>query len=217
MKSIIKRIIASISLVGIMFFITEPVSAGVFGDVVPEDWYFTAVEELAKAGVFDSEDHFRPHDTINRAEFVKIAVLAIDGMRQFQAPETPTFKDVLPDAWYYDYVEAAVSFGIIHGYADAYGNATGFFGPSDNVNRAQVAKILVEAFAYPASLNPPSSFHDINRKKWFYEYITTAYNYQLFSGYDNGYFGPYDLITRAQMAKVTYHGMKDTEDRFASR
>ncbi len=217
MESIFKKVFASLSVAGIMFLSIGTAFAGTFGDVVPEDWYFTAVEELAVDGVFDANDQFRPHDLVNRAELVKIAVLAIDGMRYFDAPETPTFKDVSPDAWYYDYVEAAVSFGIIHGYTDVHGNPTGFFGPGDNVTRAQAAKILVEAFAYPTRLEPPSPFTDVIRQNWFYEYVTTAYNHQILSGYGNGYYGPYDSVTRAQMAKMTHQGMRDAEIRFASK
>ncbi len=217
MTSIYKRLIASVSAIVVMFFAVNTSFAGSFGDVVSEDWYFTAVQELARAGVFDAKDQFRPYNTVNRAELVKIAVLAIDGMRYFDAPETPTFKDVSPEAWYYDYVEAAVSFGIIHGYADVHGNPTGFFGPDDNVTRAQAAKILVEAFAYPTRLEPHSPFIDVTRQKWFYEYVTTAYNHQILSGYGNGYYGPYDSVTRAQMAKMTYQGMREAKIRFASK
>ena len=217
MASVFKKVFATASAIVIMLISAGPAYAGAFGDVVPGDWYFEAVQDLALWGVFDANDQFRPHDIVNRAELVKIAVTAIDGMRYFDAPESPTFKDVSPDAWYYDYVEAAVSFGIIHGYADVHGNPTGFFGPDDNVTRAQAAKILVEAFAYPTRLEPSSPFVDVDRQNWFYEYVTTAYNYQILSGYGNGYYGPYDSVTRAQMAKMTHQGMIEAKIRFASR
>ncbi|MBN2087631.1 S-layer homology domain-containing protein [Candidatus Peregrinibacteria bacterium] len=215
MKKAVKRVITSLTVFFITLFTLQVVFAGTFGDVVPGDWYYDAVEQLAVDGVFDAKDQFRPNDTVNRAELVKIVMLAIDGMRNFEAPEAPTFKDVPKDAWYYDYVEAAVSFDVIDGYADKNGNPTGYFGPGDKVTRSQAAKILVEAFAYPDNLNIIFSFADVNRGDWFYEYVTTAYNYHLFDGYGNGYFGPNDNITRAQMAKVTFQGMKEAEVRFS--
>ncbi|MBN1258185.1 S-layer homology domain-containing protein, partial [Candidatus Peregrinibacteria bacterium] len=107
--------------------------ARAFTDVPTDAWYAGYVQQLVDDGVFDAGTNFRPNDNLNRAELVKIVVTAIDGLSGYEAPATPTFDDVAANAWYYDYVEAAVQLGIVNGYTDAAGNLTGKFGPGDTV------------------------------------------------------------------------------------
>ncbi|MFA6435640.1 MAG: S-layer homology domain-containing protein [Candidatus Gracilibacteria bacterium] len=86
---------------------------------------------------------FGPSKKINRAEFTKILIGA-----QFTAQQIETcvpklsFSDVFGDEWFAPYVCVAGNEGIISGYSD------GTFRPSDNVNFAEAAKILVGAFDY---------------------------------------------------------------------
>ncbi len=174
-----------------------------FQDVQPEDWYFDYVEQLVDEGVFDiDQDNFRPNDPSNRAELVKIVMVAIDGLVDYQAPATPTFDDVAPGAWYYDYVEAAFQLDIVSGYTDAAGNPTGKFGPGDTVNRAAATKIILEAFAIPMDTNLPAIFPDVQPADWFFNYVMNAYNHYIVNGYGNGDFGPHNFLTRAQAAKL---------------
>ena len=176
--------------------------AQTFQDVPPDAWYYDYVEQLVDQGVIDVADYFRPCDPMNRAELVKIVIMVIDGFADYEAPATPTFYDVPRAAWYFDYVECAVQFGIVSGYTDAQGNLTGFFGPGDQVNRAAATKILVNAFAVPTDLNPPSPFPDVPERSWFHDYVLTAYNQSVVDGYPDGYFRPSRDINRAEMAKM---------------
>lgn len=198
----LKRAVAVLAT-GVIFASTAGVAlAQTFNDVATDAWYYDYVEQLVSDGVIDSADNYRPADALNRAELTKIAITAIDGLAGYTAPATPTFDDVPADAWFFDYVEAAVQLGIVNGYSDANGNLTGKFGPSDTVNRAAATKILVNAFSVPTDLDPASTFPDVKSADWFYDYVTTAYNQSIVDGYDNGYFGPADPITRAQVAKL---------------
>jgi hypothetical protein len=172
-----------------------------FLDVPCEAWYFDYVEQLVDEGIINVTDYFRPADPLNRAELVKVVVTAVDGLADYQAPATPTFLDVPADAWFYDYVEAAVQLGIVSGYTDASGNLTGYFGPGDIVNRAAAAKILVNTFQIPTTLSPASPFSDVTPSDWYHDWVLTAYNQSMVDGYADGTFGPSDPLTRAQMAK----------------
>ena len=181
----------------------EPDCYRSFKDVPCEAWYFDYVEQLVDQGIIDDAgDYFRPNDPLNRAELVKIIITAIDGLTDYEAPATPTFDDVPVDAWYFDYVECAVQLGIVSGYTDAAGNLTGMFGPGDTVNRAVIAKWLVNAFAIPTTLFPESPFSDVTPSDWYHDWVLTAYNQSVIDGYADGTFGPSDLIYRAQMAKL---------------
>lgn len=55
------------------------------------------------------------------------------------------FKDVTASTEFAGFIERAKLDGIVSGYADAEGKPTGYFGPQDNVTRAEFAKILTLA------------------------------------------------------------------------
>lgn len=207
----LKRAVAILATGAIFASSAGAALAQTFNDVHTDAWYYDFVEQLVTDGVVDSADNFRPNDALNRAELVKMSVTAIDGLAGYTAPATPTFSDVPADAWFYDYVEAAVQLGIVSGYTDASGNLTGKFGPSDTVNRAAATKILDNAFSVPTTLTPGSIFPDVKPADWFHDYVLTAYNQSVVDGYANGYFGPADPVTRAQVAKMMVKSQKPVE------
>ncbi len=55
------------------------------------------------------------------------------------------FKDVGSSTLYASAIERAQKDGIVNGYTDAQGNATGMFGPDDTVKRAEFAKMVTIA------------------------------------------------------------------------
>lgn len=67
-------------------------------------------------------------------------------LQAYQARVSPVsgtiFTDVTRATVFGNAVETAATMGIVSGYSDENGNPTGFFGPSDNVNRAEAAKIF---------------------------------------------------------------------------
>lgn len=206
----LKRVFAAAATVALLASNAGVAIAQTFNDVPTDSWYYSYVEQLVDDGVFDAGDTFRPGDALNRAELVKIVITAIDGLAGYEAPATPTFDDVPADAWFYDYVEAAVQLDIVNGYTDAQGNLTGMFGPGDTVNRAAATKILVNAFGVETDLDPAGAFGDVSTSAWYYDYVTTAYNQSILDGYANGNFGPADPVTRAQVAKLVVNSQNPT-------
>lgn len=207
----LKRVLATASTAALLATNVGVAFAQTFQDVSTDAWYYDYVEQLVDDGVVDAGNKFRPNDSLNRAEMAKLVVTAVDGLADYSAPATPTFDDVPKSAWYYDYVEAAVQLGIVEGYTDASGNLTGKYGPADTLNRAAATKILVNAFAVPTTLNPGSIFPDVNSGAWYYDYAVTAYNQSILDGYDNGKFGPGDVVTRAQVAKLMVNAQNPME------
>jgi len=70
------------------------------------------------------------------------------------------FKDVDGSTEFASSIETAANAGVVSGYADADGNATGLFKPADPVNRAEVAKIVtrgVQVFGGLAASSASSS------------------------------------------------------------
>jgi len=91
-------------------------------------------------------DDFRPFDLLNRAQFAKILINAIYGLVSYKAPITQTFDDVLPFAWYFDYVEMAVELGLI-GEVNENGDIDRNFHPSDVLDKCFMEDVLKRAFS----------------------------------------------------------------------
>ena len=75
-----------------------------------------------------------------RAEVVTTVLQAFN--KQFEPATGTIFKDVSNTMSSRYAIETAARDGIVSGYTDAQGNPTGFFGPFDEVNRAETAKIV---------------------------------------------------------------------------
>lgn len=47
-------------------------------------------------------------------------------------------------------------------------------------------------------------YADVRKDDWYYDAVNWAYNNGVMTGYDTGYFGPADFLTRAQFATILY-------------
>lgn len=106
----------------------------------------TAVESLRLMGVLDGygDGTFRPDRSLNRAQFCKMAVYAMDGSGEVGKYSTVTvFPDVKPSHWAAAYINmAAKGAGIISGYPD------GKFHPERTVTAGQAVTILLRLLGY---------------------------------------------------------------------
>jgi hypothetical protein len=161
-------------------------------------WAEEAIEELMDQGVINGNDDgsFAPNRQLNRAEVSKIIVLA-SGV-DIDTTGGPHFPDVKDGAWYYDYIETMYNQGWINGYPD------GYFRPAVGINRAEIAKMVVNAFEIDQDLSGAPHFDDAHESDWFYGYVETVYNNGLMLGYGDGTFGPANAVTRAETVKVVY-------------
>ena len=105
-----------------------------------------AVESLRLLGVLDgySDGTFRPGTILNRAQFCKMAVYAMNGEAELGRYRTVTiFPDVKPSHWAAAYINmAAKGKQIIAGYAD------GRFHPDRTVTVGQAVTILLRMLGY---------------------------------------------------------------------
>jgi len=176
-----------------------------FTDVPSDAWFSNYVQQLEQDGIIDSGDLFRPLEGLNRAELVKLVIEASVGIKDYAAPEHPTFDDVPKDAWFAPYVETAATLQIISGYKDNTNSLTGIFGPADPVSRSAAVKILAKAFNLGNAKNNRTSipdFSDVNSSDWYYEYLLSAYADRVIDGYNDGTFCPNKAITRGEISKM---------------
>ena len=105
-----------------------------------------AVESLRLLGVLDGygDGTFRPGTVLNRAQFCKMAVYAMNGSSELSRYRTVTiFPDVKPSHWAAAYINmAAKGKNIIAGYAD------GLFHPDRTVTVGQAVTILMRMLGY---------------------------------------------------------------------
>lgn len=107
-----------------------------FTDVEVSQWYAPYVQAAYIWKIVNGyeDDTFRPNTQINRAEAMKILLVA--AKVQLGTPKNAGFKDVSAKDWFAPYVNYAAEKGIVSGYSN------GKFGPGDNLQRGQVAKIV---------------------------------------------------------------------------
>lgn len=103
------------------------------------------------------------------------------------------FDDVPQTHWGYDAISHLAGNGIISGYGD------GTFKPEANITRAEFVKLLVVAFGMEEDAENSLAFADVRPTDWYYGYVYSAVKNNIAAGYDNGYFGANDLITRQDM------------------
>jgi hypothetical protein len=173
-------------------------SLGFTDDAQIPSWATEAIEELMDQGVVSGNDDgsFAPNRQLNRAEVSKIIVLAT-GV-DINTTGGPHFPDVDQSAWFYDYIETMYNEGWINGYPD------GMFRPGVGINRAEIAKMVVNGFAMDQDLSGAPHFDDVTAGDWFYGYVETVYNNGAMRGYGDGTFGPGNAVTRAETAKIVY-------------
>lgn len=118
------------------------------------------------------------------------------------------FSDVLPGAWFYDYIHWLYCQGVVQGYPD------GTFRPGNLTTRGQIVKIVSGAFQLPTHTENGPHFTDVPTDQTFYSYIETAYHFGIITGYPCGgpdepcdaesrpYFRPDTNVSRGQLSKI---------------
>lgn len=121
---------------------------------------------------------------------------------------SPPFDDVPAGHWAYDVVRDVWNRGLMQGVEG------GGFAPNATASRAMVVTILYRMAGSPDV--PDSTFPDA-RWGWYSKPASWAARNGIVLGYDTGYFGPNDPLTREQMATVfnrycAYLGIYETVD-----
>lgn len=89
------------------------------------------------------------------------------------------------------------------------GVGNGNFVPNKDITRAEFAAIIVRALGLkPGTGGNP--FADVSNTAWYCDYIKTAVEYKIISGYGDSKFGPSDKITREQAMSMVARVMSIT-------
>ncbi len=188
MKKRILTWLLAISMLGSLLTVPAGAAAVTKFSDVSDSYTATAVEALRLMGVLDGygDGTFRPDTVLNRAQFCKMAVYAMDGSGELGRYSTVTiFPDVKPSHWASAYINMAARKGIISGFAD------GKFKPGQNVTAGQAVTILMRGLGYKDE--------DMGGV-WPQSYMAEAQTNGLLKS--TGITSAYAGLTRAQAAKL---------------
>ena len=107
------------------------------------------------------------------------------------------FDDVKQGDWFYDEVTDLADKGYINGVSD------NLFAPNQNLSRGMLVTILYRMDGEKAVANT-SAFSDVVKDSWYEKAVNWAAANGIVYGYDNGCFGPNDMVTRQQMAAILW-------------
>jgi hypothetical protein len=171
-----------------------------FCDVSENDWFYPYVTDLSSQMIVSGYEDgcFRPNQPVTRAEFVKMAMKALDKAAAINSSYQP-FKDVPPinDTWYSEDINMAATLGYVNGYSD------GTFGPDKTITRAEAIQILYNMSTLlqdSSSMSP--GFTDVKENDWFRKPVTAAYNNGIINGTTPATFEPNRDLTRAEAVKI---------------
>lgn len=175
----------------------------VFTDIKPGNPNYAAIKYLMEKNIISgySDGSFKPEKTVNRAEALKMLMVAFNV--NADSTTTLSFNDVDPSAWYAGTLSTAVNRGIVAGYSD------GSFKPGNTVNRAEYFKLLFGTNQIKPSTEITKPYNDVSLDQWFagYAYLANKMNV-LDAGKQ---FKPSAGMTRGLVAETIYR-MKMIQD-----
>ncbi|KAB2399882.1 S-layer homology domain-containing protein [Bacillus thuringiensis] len=167
---------------------------------------FGTIKESMKILIY-LEEHIMANKFLKTATALTIMGTTLLGAGSFTAKaadntDSLKFNDVPANHWSTKAIYDLANRKVVAGYGN------GKFGFSDNVTRGQVARMI---YAYVKPANADASFKnpftDIKGHMFEKEILALA-KAGFVNGYDNGKFGPDDILTREQMAQVLTNAFK---------
>ncbi|SOB90850.1 cell wall-associated NlpC family hydrolase [Ureibacillus xyleni] len=192
---------SGISHVGIFIgdgkFISATTSRGVAIDSINDPYYWGSKYVGAKrVADFSNEEAAEVKDaSIDFTYYISrgdVALKLADALKLDTSDTNSTFPDVKPTSEYAGAATALNKLGIFTG------NADGKFNPKSALTRAQLAKVLVEAFKLELK-DGAEQFTDVSEDGWSHQYIQILSSNKITYGKGDGTFGVNEKVTIKQM------------------
>lgn len=166
-------------------------------DDITGHWAKNDIEAMTALGIVSgvTATTFEPDRSVTRAEFATLIVKTL----KINGGTAEEFADVLSGEWYYTFVHAAASAGLIVGY-------DGYFRPDDPITREEMAVILARAYALRGGTLLSGGIEKFTDKdeisNWAYAAVDTVTTAGLISGMTPTTFVAASHTTRAQAVSV---------------
>lgn len=166
-------------------------------------WAQDAIEFLYKNEIVTGlpNGQFGSNQQISRKDAALMITRAMDLPFEEKADEPAPFQDIKTGSYYYGAVVVAVEAGYFTGHPD------GSFKPDGQLTRAEMAKVLVEA--YELNNEGGRIFADVTEGAWHFEPIQTLVSHRITTGYPDRTFKPGNSISRAEFALLLARAMDD--------
>lgn len=164
-----------------------------------------AIQDLQERGIISGypDGTFKPDQTLNRAELIKILV----GGTGIQ-PLLQDYKSCFPDVqfeWFAPYVCYAKNKGWVQGYPD------GTFKPGKTVNKVEAIKMLVNSQGYELpTIITGVIFEDVDNTAWYAAFIKVAKEKGLLEETGTK-FSPAGDMERGAISENIYRAIQVTE------
>ena len=168
---------------------------------------YGAIHSLVNQGVMQgyADGKFRPNQSINRAEALKIILRSTDNTCcQVEYGRPSPFRDTEPYAWYVPYILTALDRSIISGYSD------GTFRPARGITSPELIKILarhkgiyIQEYGYTQS-----PYQDVSPNAWYVGYLTYAKERGILP--QNSLIRPEKALTRGEASEIIYRFSMET-------
>ena len=112
-------------------------------------------------------------------------------------PVDPPYNDVTENDWFFDDIKDAKNDGLLDGIAGD------LFDPYSDTTRGTFVTVLWNKEGKPQSAEG-KYFPDVDPMAYYANAVKWASANRIVNGYDNGKYGPEDLVTREQMAVILY-------------
>lgn len=173
----------------------------VFSDVSNDYWAYSYISSLSAKGIVNGlGSQFAPEASVTRAQFAKLLVKARN--LPMVRPATPSFTDVRPDSWEYEYIETAYQNGLLNG------TGNGRFEPNSLLTREDMAKMTVSSLSVKlqdirSDIRTRLSFGDSSQiSSYAKEYAAVGSYLGLINGQPGNLYAPHGHATRAQAAAI---------------
>ncbi len=195
----IKSVLFSLLITALI--IPSVASAATFVDVPETHKHYVAVEYLKGSEVIGGYDDgtFKPDNTINRAEVLKI-ILQGSSIESPELEGESEFSDVQKDVWFAKFIMKAKEIGIVKG------NPDGTFAPARSVNKVELLKMLLIANNVDVSNYATSdqTFLDADKDAWYFPYLNFAQETGLIRFTGEAKLEPSKELTRGEVADIMY-------------
>ncbi len=143
------------------------------------------------------DGNFKPTDTINRAELLKIV---FKGRSDVVPVSRRCFSDVNPTEWFAPYVCAAKNRGIVSGYKN------GTFKPAEPVNFAEAIKIVLNAYGHDVT--------EATGQDWYTPYTTELERLEIMPQHS---YVPWAPLTRERAADLLWRVLRFEDERIVPK
>ena len=176
-----------------------------FKDIKQGTYYYDAVIDLVGKGVIQGfeDGTFKPYQATTRGQASAMIARALD--LDDKKVTDPGFSDVSKNDRFYHSIAALVESGIVDGVTED------SFQPNRLVTRAEMAKMITNAFGLKQNKDHSVLFTDVPNNSWYAGFVKVLHDNGVTIGKTETTFAPSENVHRGQLATFIYRAQQNSE------